>query len=74
MADILYHILGWIILRIKYPKKSERDKILQDVYDGSYVTAGVEWPLKIVAASLLILLLVFVGAIFFRLLFFPAEM
>ena len=69
MGDILLYVLGYIILKIKYPNKEKRNQVLENTYDGNLLNVGAEYPLKIVGISLGIGLLIFLGAAIYGTLF-----
>lgn len=71
MGDLFLVALGYIILRFKYPNKKERQRILKETYNDSYLTAGIVWPLKIIGAIFFVALLSFLIIIIYRILFFP---
>lgn len=70
MVDFLLALLGYIILRFRYPNKNERQKVLKKTYDDSYITVGAEWPLKIIGILFFVALFSFLIIVIYRVIFF----
>ncbi len=66
MIDLILYLIGWIILRVNYPKKEERQTILKNKYDNNLVAVATEWPLKIFAVIFVIILIFFLIAVIYR--------
>ena len=59
----MYELLGFIILRIRFPNTEEREKIFEETY--CYTIVGAEPILKIVSFVFIIALTVmFIGVIY----------
>lgn len=58
-TNIFLRFIGYIILRLRFRDKGKRDEVFNSDYDNSYLNAGAEYPLKIVAILLIGLLSIF---------------
>nr|WP_321236259.1 hypothetical protein [uncultured Psychroserpens sp.] len=69
MIDIILYAVGWIILRVTYPNKEERQTVLKHKYDNSLLAVAAEWPLKIFAVIFIIVLMFFLLSVIYRAIF-----
>ncbi|AUC77530.1 hypothetical protein [Olleya sp. Bg11-27] len=53
---MLYQLLGYIILRLRYPNTEEHKKILEEKYQGLYSDVALQPILKIVGFVFIIAL------------------
>lgn len=67
--ELLFDVIGWIILRLRYPNKEERHSILKNKYNDSYSDVFVEWPLKLFGIVLFLALLALILAVTYSQLF-----
>lgn len=59
MNHFILYIIGYLILKIRYPNKEKRNYVLKNIYDNDYINAGSEPILKTIAIALIILLFIF---------------
>ncbi len=68
---IIYPLIGWTFLRIKFKNKEERKNVLNQKYAGSYSAAGnilaLDGCALVGAISLGIVLITMIGVVIWRL-------
>lgn len=67
MAEIVYPIIGWIYLWIRYRNKEKVKQILKDEYGNRYYDAGAILSMKTFGVILIVLLSVAILAIIYAL-------
>lgn len=59
MAEIVYPIIGWIYLWIRYRNKEKVKQVLKEEFENSYENAGATLSLKTFGVIMIILLVCF---------------
>ena len=53
---MLYHLVGYLILKLRYPNTEEHKKILEEKYEGLYRDVALQPILKIIGVIFIIAL------------------
>lgn len=62
---IIYPLIGWVYLLIRYRTREKANQILQSRYDNRYFNVGAEKTLTFIAIVFLLLILFLIGSVIY---------